>query len=83
MKFGRFKGVALCDVNSDYLMWLYGLENLERPLRDYVRLELEARGLLEVTAVPGGSQLTVEIIEQTRRQLALKYHPTAITASRA
>ena len=36
MKFGKYKGKKLKDVEAQYLMWLYNNVNIDNELREYI-----------------------------------------------
>src|SRR5215831_4372439 len=43
MRFGKYKHQRLCDLPSDYLTWLDGLDDLREPLRSAVAAECRRR----------------------------------------
>lgn len=80
MPFGKFKGVLLTDIPTDYLEWLASLSHLRDPLRGAVERELDARqedratGQNEMCPSP---RVAEEIIGAGVRSLARRYHPDA------
>ncbi len=86
MPFGKFKGVAVCDLPSDYLSWLSENVNLREPLRSAVFSEIEDRECGDRGAVEPGISLWIdetdipvarEIIDRGRRAAARVHHPDA------
>ena len=73
MPFGKFKGVAIEDLDEDYLQWLDGLDDLREPLRTVVNEEMIRRDAANRLHVNRG--LIPEIVEAGRRALSKRYHP--------
>jgi uncharacterized protein (DUF3820 family) len=71
MRFGKYKGLPLIEVDDDYLEWLV---TVARPsLKKAVLVELERRGLRS----PDRDGLTPigEIIQHWWREMVLTHHP--------
>jgi hypothetical protein len=84
MPFGKYRGLPVRDLPSDYLEWLAGLDNLRRRLRravdaewQYRRWEEESRRPVEHVPVMDAEDraLLTELIRAGFRVLVRKYHP--------
>ena len=88
MPFGRYRGVSLADIPTDYLQWLVSLADLRRPLRANIRDELHRReaeswdrhGPALHRPCPS-PQLAEELIGIGLRSLTTRRHPDTATGS--
>ena len=79
MPFGRFKGLPVTELPTEYLVWLLRAVDLREPLRSALRVEATARGL---TGDPGpalapGRAWAEDLIGAGLRVLARQHHPDA------
>ena len=80
MPFGRYKGLLLLALPTDYLTWLTSLPDLREPLRSAVVAEGRRRsGTRDPDPPPLGGpidgDLAAALVEAGRRALAVKHHP--------
>jgi hypothetical protein len=84
MPFGKFRGLPIQDLPSDYLEWLVGLDNLHGRLRravdaewQYRRWEEESRRPVEPAPAMDAEDraLLAELLQAGYRALARRYHP--------
>ena len=79
MPFGRYRGVEIGDLPSDYLEWLHTLGTLHRPLHAAVEREWKARfgRAPRSPGVPPPEVCTMatEIVAVGYRKLAHIHHP--------
>ena len=78
MPFGKFKGVLIADLPSDYLHWLFGEVKLREPLRTLIAEEHCTRFSQHATAKrPRPEVLTMakELVSAGYRKLSLQHHP--------
>ena len=78
MPFGKFKGMYIHDMPSDYLTWLSKLDYIREPLLSAIENELHAR----TEPVNGGKTLdpdvrvmVEELVSAGYRKLAQVHHP--------
>ena len=79
MPFGRYSGVEVGDLPSDYLEWLHALGTLRKPLHAAVDMECRARfgPTQRNPGVPSPEVRTMatEIVAVGYRKLAHVHHP--------
>lgn len=80
MPFGKYCGVAIENLDDDYLDWLRSLDNLREPLRSAIEREWRARHPDEVDDVaplltPEVAEAAAEIVTVGFRTLAKQRHP--------
>jgi len=84
MLFGKYKGTLVAELNDHYLGWVYSLDDLRPPLRDWVEEEVLRR--LRETPMPdiaSGStppERTTELIEAGFAALVRIYRPNVAEA---
>ncbi len=81
MTFGKYKGIPVRDIPSNYLEWLWFEVELREPLRTYVAIELQERSEREAgedyscgaSGAPAG--IYPGRVKSIYRALAVKWHP--------
>jgi hypothetical protein len=84
MPFGKFRGIAVCDLPLSYLAWLSENVDLRQPLKAAIFAEIEDRETRDRSSFEPGISLHIEaddlpiareIINRGRRAAAALYHP--------
>ena len=72
MPFGKFSGLPLADIPTNYLSWLLSLD-LREPLKSAARSEYWRR--VDAQGGQAVSTLDADAIKAIYRQMAFKWHP--------
>ena len=73
MPFGKFSGLPLADIPTDYLTWLLSLADLREPLKSAAWAEYRRR--VDAQGGQAVSTLGADAIKAIYRTLAFKWHP--------
>ena len=72
MPFGKFSGLPLADIPTNYLTWLLGLDDLRDPLKGAAWSEYRRR--VDAQEAPAAA-LDMDRVKRVYRTLAMEFHP--------